>query len=147
MSPTNPPGTVHALQRQDEPREPPRLALAALDKLALERLVTGDATVAIEHARGLAEALAGPGHDEVRLRTLSRAIALARTQQSLLDALLLERLAQRDVVGVELVEKVLRGVSCRLVKLLDAHRLESAQQRRVAVVVAHADQVNVEGVG
>lgn len=147
MSPTTPPGNVHALQRHEGPPEPPRLALSALDKLALERLVTGDATVAIEHARGLADALAGPGHDEVRLRTLSRSIAVARTQQALLDALLLEQLAKRDVLGVELVDKVLRGVSCRLVKMLEAHRLESAQQRRVAVVVAHADEVNVESVG
>ena len=95
----------------------------------------------------MAEALSGAGHDAVRLRTLSRSIALARTQQVMLDAVLMERLTQRDVVGVELVEKVLRGLSARLVKLVEAHRLESAQARHVAVVVAHADQVNVEGVG
>ena len=60
---------------------------------------------------------------------------------------MMERLAKRDVHGVELINKVLHGVAGRLVKMVEAHRLESAQQRRVAVVVGHADQVNVEGVG
>ena len=90
-----------------------------------------------------------PGHWEFYMRENTRLFAspITRTQQVLLDAVLMERLAQRDLGGGELVEKVLRGLSARLVKLVEAHRLESAQARQVAVVVAHADQVNVEGVG
>ena len=124
-----------------------RLGLSSLDRLGLEVLVTGDISAVVELARGLAEALSGPDHDRVRLRTLARAIAIARTQQSLLEAMLMERLAKRDADGVELINKVLRGLVGRLVKLTEAHRLESSQQRRVAVHVGHADHVSVEGAG
>lgn len=138
---------VSALRRIDETPPTPRIALSKFDQLGLERLVAGDATAAVEHARALAEALSSPGQDEVRLRTIARGIAVAKTTVDLLEALLMERLAKRDLQGVEITERVLRATSARLVKLLEAHRLESSQQRRVAVVVTHADEVHVEGVG
>lgn len=138
---------VLALQRPDDPQvTPSRLGLSWLDRLSLERMVKGDATNVVEHVRSLAEALAGPEGNQVRLRTLARTIAVTRAEQGLLEAMIMERLAERDIQGVELVDKVLKGVAGRLVKLLEAHRLESSQQRRVSVVVTHADQVNVEGV-
>ncbi len=146
LAPT-PADNVHTLRRSDDRDVRPRIGLSSVDRLGLERLVTGDVSAVTEVARGLADALAGPDRDQVRLRTLARAISVARTEQSLLDGMLMERLAKRDIEGVELVTKVLHGVSGRLMKLIDAHRLESAQQRRVAVVVGHADHVNIEGVG
>jgi len=136
---------VSALRRTDETA--PRIGLSKFDQLGLERLVSGDPSAAVEHARALAEALSSPGQNEVRLRTIARGIAVAKTTVDLLDALLLERLAKRDVEGVELTERVLRATNSRLVKLLEAHRLESSQQRRVAVMVSHADEINIEGVG
>lgn len=147
VPPPIPPDNVHALAQSDDAYAAPRLGLSSLDKLSLEALVAGDVAGVAELARGLAEALAGPDQDQVRLRTLARAIAIARTQQSLLEAMLIERLAKRDAGGVELVDRVLRGLVGRLVKLTDAHRLESSQQRRVAVHVGHADHVTVEGAG
>ncbi len=126
--------------------EPPRLTLTSLDQLALRRLVSTDPTEVVEFARSLAEALSGPDGDAVRLRMLARAIAVARAQQALLEAMLMERLAKRDP-DVALIEKAVTGVASRLVKLVEAHRLESAMGRRPTVVVAHADTVNVEGGG
>lgn len=142
---TIPADNVHPLRLADETPAPQRVALSWVDQLALEQLVAGDASGVIELAQGLAEALAGPSHDAVRLRTLSRAIAVARNQQALLEGMLMQRLAKRDVDGVELINKVLGGIVARLVKMTEAHRLEGDQQRRVAVTVTHADQVNVEG--
>jgi hypothetical protein len=137
---------VTALRQRDETPVAPRIGLSKFDQLGLERLVAGDASAAVEHARVLAEALASPGQDEVRLRTIARGIAVAKTTVDLLEGLLMERLAKRDVDGVVITERVLRSTSARLVRLLEAHRLESSQQRRVAVVVTHADAVHVEGV-
>ena len=139
--------TVTSFHRTNEPSTAPRIGLSKFDQLGLERLVVGDASAAVEDARALAEALSRPDRDEVRLRTISRGVAVAKTTVDLLEALLMERLAKRDVEGVELTERVLRATTARLVKLLEAHRLESSQQRRVAVVVTHADEIHIDGVG
>ncbi len=136
---------VHALAVPGEGAPETQLGLHWVDQLPIRALVSSDPTAVLEHARALAAALCGPGHDAARLRLLARSIAVARTQMSLLEGMLLERLAKRDDGGVESTDKALRSVTSRLVKLIEAHRLESSQQRRVSVVVAHANEVRVEG--
>ena len=126
---------------------PQRIGLAPLDQFALRMLVSDNPATAVEHARGLAEALVGPDRDGARLRVLARGIATCETQRALLEAMLMERLARRDGEGVELVERVLRNLSARVFKLIEAHRQESlVQQRPVLVAVGHADAVNIGAV-
>lgn len=120
----------------------PRLGLSWLDQLAVGAFTTGDTRELIEHARGLAESLAGPDRDGSRLRLLSRAVAEARVHEQVLIALLADRLAKRDP-GVDLVERVLRGVTKRLALLSEQHRVECSGGRRTVVMVGHADNVDV----
>ncbi len=147
MSTTSPIEEVHTLTVPGEPVPAAQLGLHWVDQLPIRSLVSTDPTAVVEHARALAAALCGPGHDAARLRLLARSIAVARTQMSLLEALLLDRLSKRDDSGVESTDKALRSVTSRLVKLIEAHRLESSQHRRVSIAVAHADEIHVEGGG
>jgi len=120
------------------------LSLAPLDTLALDRLVSGNADQAIEHARSLAEALTGIDRDGVRLRVLAKALAAERTLQALLEALLAERVRRADVQGVRTLNEALRGSVARLERLALAHRLEShAGSRPSVVLINHADNVRV----
>jgi hypothetical protein len=120
--------------------------LAPLDTLALERLVVGDAALAVEHARGLAEALSGLERDGVRLRMLAKALASERALQALLERILAERIARNDISGVRLVNEALRGCVGRIEKLAAAHRAESLSSHRPVLVVGHADSVQVGSV-
>ncbi len=123
---------------------PKPVALAPLDTLALDRLVSGDADQAIQHARSLAEALTGIDRDGVRLRVLAKALAAERTLQALLEALLAERVRRADVQGVRTLNEALRGCVARLERLAIAHRLDSHSGSRPSVVlINHAENVRV----
>ena len=126
----------------------PRVGLGPIDQLALKALVSDNPETAIEHARGLADALAGPDSAGARLRTLARAIAATETQRALLETVLMQRLAKRDGEGVEMIDRVLRSLTVRTARLIEAHRAESqGQHRAVTVAVGHADSVTITGAG
>jgi hypothetical protein len=127
--------------------QPTPIRFNGIEMLALERLVSGSAEDAIEHARSLAAALAGPDRDEVRLRLLSKSLAHERTLQCLLERVLSDRTARGDREGIRTANEALRGATDRLVRLLAAHRLESTAGQRPLVFVApgNAVQVNVSG--
>ena len=122
----------------------PELAFAPVDRLALARLVSGDASAAVEHARSLAAALAGPDRDEVRLRVLAKTLASERTLYALLETVLTERVARGDARGVRTANEALRGSVVRLERLAIAHRLEAtAGQRPNVVLINNAQNVQV----
>ncbi len=126
---------------------PRSLSLAPLDALALEKLVAGDATRAVEHARSLAEALVGGDRDGVRLRVLAKALATERTLQALLEAILAERVSGADLQGVRTLNEALRGCVTRLDRLALAHRLEShGGSRPNVILINHAETVRVGAV-
>jgi hypothetical protein len=135
-----------AEERHLAPVGVPRLALSLLDQAAVSAFVTGDpgeVAALVEDARQLAEALAGEGGDGARVRLLARAASAARTQQRVLEVMLGDRLAKRDVQGVELVTKALEGVTKRLTAVLKQLSAESALAKRPAVYIGHADEVNL----
>jgi hypothetical protein len=120
------------------------LGLSWLDRLPLAALVSDDPSNLLEEVRASAEALAGEDPDAARLRMLSRLLAGARAQVQLLEALLAERVAKRDLGGVEIINKALAGASKRLALWLAEHRASSASGRRAAVVVVgNAQHVTV----
>lgn len=125
------PNTENASQLSRPPSEPPTpsLALSGLDVMGLQAFFgNGDANAMadlVEHARGLAEGLAGPSRNDVRIRTLARATAITRIHMSALEKLLGDRLAAHDFVGAKAVERHLKGATDRLVRLLEQHRADS----------------------
>jgi hypothetical protein len=126
-------------------RAEPRLGLPTLDQLALTSFVTGDAAQLVEHARSMAEALAGTDGDAVRQRTVARALAITRCQLDLIDAALGQALGQRDLEAVKVLTKLADSMTRRLRILLDEHRIELGRDRPVQMFVAHADTVKVGG--
>ncbi|WP_242370677.1 hypothetical protein [Anaeromyxobacter sp. SG26] len=123
----------------------PRLGLSRLDQAAVAAFTSGDTGEIVEDTRQLADALAGPDGDPARVRLMARAVAAARTQQRVLEALLGDRLAKRDREGVELVTAVLDGVSRRLAMFTKHLAAESALRRRPTVVIGRADTVSIGG--
>jgi hypothetical protein len=87
---------VDFVQAQEKGSSSPPLRLAPLETLALERLVVGDATEVVEHARGIAEALSGDNADAVRRHVLAKALAGERTLQCLLTGILADRLSKKN---------------------------------------------------
>jgi hypothetical protein len=131
-----------------EPEPPRQLGFSSFDNAAVTAFAKGDATAVaqlIESTRLLAEALAGPEGDTVRVRMLARIVATARTQQRLLEALLGERLAQRDFEAVDAIEKVLNGVASRLSVMTRHLRAESETRRRPVVLINNAERVSIGG--
>lgn len=122
----------------------PKVQFGPLEVRALEQIVSGDASAAIEHARGLAEALAGSDRDGVRLRLLSKALAQERALQALLESVLAEQVARGSLRGIHAVNEALRGCVARLERLAVAHRQESLSgQRTPVVMIGHADSVDI----
>lgn len=129
---------------QSSPNAPCSLQLAPLDTIALERLISDDASAAIEHARGLATALVGSDRDGARLRVVAKALAAERTLQALLTGVLSDQVARGNIKGVRLATEALRGCVARLERLVDAHRRDSLGGHRPNVVlVNHADVIQM----
>jgi hypothetical protein len=127
-----------------QPASPSRLGLTPLDQAAVITFAGGSGTSdLVEDARQLAEALAGPDGDAARVRLLARATAAARTQERVLEILLGEQVAKRDVEGVELINRTLDGVSRRLVALVKQLAVESSLRKRPTVFINHADEVTL----
>lgn len=128
-----------------EPSLPPRLGLPALDQLALTSFATGDAAELVEHARGLAESLAGADGDGTRRRTIARSLALVRTEMDLVDAAVGAAMGRGDFKAMEALSKVAERLSRRMCALLDEHRRELGRDGPKAVMLIGAAQVNVQG--
>jgi len=131
-----------------DPDPPRQLGFSNFDNAAVTAFAKGDATAVaqlIEATRSLAEALAGPEGDTVRVRMLARIVSTARTQQRLLEALLGERLAQRDFEAVDAIEKVLDGLAKRLSMMTKHLRAESEMRRRPVVLINNAEKVSIGG--
>ncbi len=127
-------------------REEPRLGLPVLDQVAIASFASsGSSTVVVEHARGLAEALAGPDGDGSRRRTIARALAVTRGQMDLVDAAVGAAMGRRDFKAMEALSKVAERLSRRLCDLLDEHRRELGRDGPKAVMLIGAAQVNVQG--
>ena len=126
-------------------RAEPRLGLPTLDQLALTSFVTGDAAqLVVEHARSLAEALAGSDGDATRRRTIARSIAVTRSQMDLIDAAIGQALGRGDFEAVKVLTKLADSMTRRLRMLLEEHRIELLERDRpVQMFVAHADTVKV----
>lgn len=130
-----------------EPSPPPRFGLPALDQLALTSFATGDAAQLVEHARGLAESLAGPGGDGTRRRTISRSLSVSRSQMDLIDMAVGEALGRRDFEAVKSLTKLVDSMTRRLKMLLEEHRIELGRDKPMQMFVAHANTVTVRGGG
>ena len=138
---------LEAVAREEPPSLPPRLGLPALDQLALTAFTTGDAAQLVEHARGMAEALASNDGDATRRRTIARLLAVARSQVDLIDAAVGEAMGRRDFDAVKALTKLEDSMTRRLKMLLEEHRIELGRDRPVQMFVAHADSVTVRGGG
>lgn len=93
----------------------------------------------VEHARSLAEALAGPDGISSRQRTLARRIAIVKTQAEHLDVLLGRAAAQRDFVAARELNHLLNGATKRLCSLIE----QLARQAMPRAVVVSANTANV----
>lgn len=133
-----------ALARAEPPQQP-RLGLPSLDQLAVTSFTTGGAAQFVEHARGLAEALAGPDGDGTRRRTIARTLAVTRTQMDLIDTAAGEALGRRDLESVRALTKLADSMTRRFKVLLEEHRIELGRDKPVQMFVAHADTVTVRG--
>jgi hypothetical protein len=118
-----------------------------LDLLALTSFTTGNAAQLVEHARGLAEALAGAEGDATRQRTIARVLAITRSQMDLIDAAMGEALGRRDLEVVKALTKLADSMTRRFKTLLEEHRIELGRDKPVQMFVAHADTVTVRGGG
>lgn len=92
----------------------------------------------------IATVLAGDDANGARARLLARSIASARAQVCILEAMIAERVAERDAAGLALVDRALTNASRRILALLAEHRRAYAPERAVVVAVEHAN-VTVTG--
>jgi len=100
-----------------------------LDQLAVTSFTTGGAAQLVEHARGLAEALAGPDGDGTRRRTIVRALAVTHTQMDLIDTAAGEALGRRDLEVVRVLTKLADSMTRRFEMLLEEHRIELGRDK------------------
>lgn len=124
-------------------RQAPHVTLSPLDALAV--FAGGDAAGLLEQTRSLAQALSGMDRENVRTRLLSKLASAERTNLAIAQRVLSDALRKRDALGVDVAEKVVRGIHARLLGLLRELRLSSERELRPSVLVAvgHADSVQV----
>jgi hypothetical protein len=132
---------------REEPIPSARLALPMLDQVAVSSFVAGDVAAVIEHTRGLAQALASAEADSTRLRTISRALSVCRSQMDLVDAALGQALGRSDYRAMGALGKVMDRLTRRMHVLLQEHRAETAKKAPVQMLIGHAAKVTVRGGG
>jgi hypothetical protein len=109
-----------------------------LERLAIDGLVTGNDGDAVEAwATDAATALVND-RDAARLRLVSRAVATERARQVVLEALLDERLAARDLDAVGTINKILSSTTRRLCALLQEHQRACSAGQRASIVISQA---------
>lgn len=128
--------------------EPHTLGLSDFDVSAITGFVSGDPAEIrrlVEDARLLAEGLAGPAGDGVRVRLLARTAAACRTQLRLLEVLLAQRVGARDFEAVAVLNRTLDSVAKRMVMVVKQLGVESSLRHRPSVVIKHAENVGFVG--
>jgi hypothetical protein len=125
-------------------RDPLPLGFSKYDKasaLAFTSAVFPPATAeeVVEHARQLAEALAGPDGDSCRVRTLARRVAVSRAQAEQLDSLLAAAVKRQDFVAARALNGLLTGATKRMTVLLE----QLAREAKPRSVVIAANTANV----
>jgi hypothetical protein len=92
----------------------------------------------VEHARQLAEALAGPDGSSCRVRTLARRVAVCRAQAEQLDVLLAAAVKRADFVAARALNGLLTGATKRMTVLLE-HLAREAKPRSVVIAANTAN--------
>ncbi len=116
--------------------EPRRLGLSVVDKLAVTAFATGDQAALLEQVRARAEVLVGPDADGGRRRIIAKRLATTEGHVELLEGLVGQALAQRDFEAVEILDRLLRSYSSRLVFLRREHADEMQRGRLRTVLVS-----------
>lgn len=131
----------------DEPRaldlREARLGLTAVERRAVEELVTGANGKTAAFVAQRAAALAGDESSAVRRRSLAKALALQESLSAQLTALLAAAVARRDEAAVKLLDRALTGAVNRFTKLTEELRAEMTGGRRALVQVGVAQQVTI----
>jgi hypothetical protein len=137
---------------QLEPAEPPasdlreaRLGLTAVERRAVEELVTGSNGETAAFVAERAAALAADQDGSVRKRSLAKMVALHEAQGSQFAALLAAAVARRDEPAVKLLDRALNGAVSRFRMLTEELRAEMTGGRRAVVQVGIAQNVNITG--
>jgi hypothetical protein len=125
------------------PRPPPPLGFSPYDRasaLAFTSAVFPPTTAeeVVEHARQLAEALAGPDGSSCRVRTLARRVAVCRAQAEQLDVLLAAAVKRADFVAARALNGLLTGATKRMTVLLE-HLAREAKPRSVVIAANTAN--------
>jgi len=121
------------------PRLQPRIGFTALERLAVTRLLGNEGLAEIAEERCtayFADAAA-------RLRSLSRAVAIAESQMAQFALALADAVRRGDPTAARLTERASTAATRRFVLLVDQLRIESQGGRRPVVVVGVAGQVVV----
>jgi hypothetical protein len=118
-----------------------RSPLARLEELAVANVVAGDASGLKAALAELSRELEGPLADTARLRVLSRALASARIQLAVLEALYASLIAKQSQ-AVPLIGRALQDTTARVVRLAEAHGSAADRRSRPVLIVR---QVEVQG--
>jgi hypothetical protein len=130
--------TIAAVSVQHGPEDASETELSTLELAPLRRLIAGDATPALEFAHTLAAGLRGTRGDDARRTMLSSALAAERALQTLLQAMLADRLSRADSRGAAAIGAALDSCARRVERLAAAHRAESRGTATPVVMVAAA---------
>lgn len=113
-------------------------ALARLEALAASGMTRGDGSALAAAVADLSRELQGSARDAKRTELLANALACARVQSAVLEAMYAKMIAAKDEPGIALLGRALRDTVARLVKLAEAHAAATERERRPPVVVGRA---------
>lgn len=120
-----------------------QLGLTAVERRAVEELVTGASGETAAFVAQRAAALAGDESAAVRRRSLAKMLAVQEALSSQLTALLAAAVARRDEPAVKLLDRALTGAVSRFTKLTEELRAEQTGGRRALVQVGVAQHVTI----
>lgn len=122
-----------------------RLGLTAVERQAVEELVSGSCGITADFVAQRAAALATDEDGSVRRRSLAKALAIQETLSSQLTTLLAASVARRDEVAVKLLDKAVTGAVSRFRLLTEELRAEAVGGRRAVIQVGIAQNLTVTG--
>lgn len=134
----------HAEPRALDLREA-RLGLTAVERRAVEELVTGARGETADFVAQRAAALAADEDGSVRRRSLAKALTLQESLSAQLTCLLAAAVSRRDEPAVKLLDRALNGAVSRFRMLTEELRAEMTGGRRAVVQVGIAQNVNITG--
>lgn len=140
------PDAVDELEH-DEPRalelREARLGLTAVERRAVEELVTGASGETAAFVAERAAAFATDADGAVRRRSLAKMLAVQEALSSQLTALLAAAVGRRDEPAVKLLDRALNGAVSRSTKLTEELRAEMIGGRQALVQVGVAQHVTI----